>query len=351
MKRRTFLSLSLSSLFLGLGHSISMPSLARGKKPVRRITFGSCAEQDKPQPIWSAIAASEPDMFVFIGDNIYADTEDMAVMAQKYRTLGAKQEFATFRSAIPVLATWDDHDYGINDGGVEYPKKQESKQLMLDFFQEPQNSERRRRPGVYTSYYWGPPGQKLQLILLDLRWFRSPLNYDKVKDVYLPSTDPTASMLGPEQWQWLEAELQKPADLRIIASSIQFCAADHRWEKWDNFPVDKKRMLDCIAKLENKNVVFISGDIHYGELSKQTTPSGLSVFDLTSSGMNFVEPGANLPNRNRVALHDKTPNFGLVEIDWDTSPIAVSLQVRTDQGDTVIRKDLLFGRKKLASRV
>src|SRR5581483_636919 len=116
---------------------------------------GSCAQQDKAQPIWNSILAARPDVFLFIGDNIYADTQDMKEMKHKYSLLGSKDEFVGFRSKVPILATWDDHDFGINDGGAEYPKKEESKHLMLDFFGEPKDSDRRSRPGVYTSYLFG----------------------------------------------------------------------------------------------------------------------------------------------------------------------------------------------------
>ena len=43
--------------------------------PVERIAFGSCAKHWQPQPIWDAIIEKEPDLFLFLGDNIYADTD------------------------------------------------------------------------------------------------------------------------------------------------------------------------------------------------------------------------------------------------------------------------------------
>lgn len=353
LTRRRFLWLagvSLLSLRLGGSAASAEPdgspaatilSPPAADKVIQRIAFGSCCEQDQPQPIWNTIAAANPDMFLFIGDNVYSDTEDMAVMQGNYDKLGTKPEFAAFRSKIPVLATWDDHDYGINDGGVEYPKKVEAKKIMLDFFGEPANSPRRQRDGVYTSYTFGPDGKRLSLIMLDLRWFRSALIYDKAIDGYVPNPDLAATMLGEDQWLWLEQELKKPADLRIIASSTQFCSPDHKWEKWANYPHEKKRMLDLLDKLSVKNAVFLSGDMHYGELSAEQTAAGTTVYDLTSSGMNFVENGTQYANKNRISLFDTKPNFGYVEIDWGTAGATkVSLQVRDDSGNTVISKDV-----------
>src|SRR3954447_19771 len=93
-----------------------------------RIAFGSCARQDKPQPIWEAIVAAKPQLFLSLGDNIYGDTQDMAVMKKKYDQVAAIPVFQKLKQTCPILAAWDDHDYGVNDGGAEYPKKDESQQ-------------------------------------------------------------------------------------------------------------------------------------------------------------------------------------------------------------------------------
>ncbi|MFX9912103.1 hypothetical protein ABTP43_20035, partial [Acinetobacter baumannii] len=79
------------------------------------------------------------------------------------------------RAQVPVVATWDDHDYGEDDAGGEYPMKEQSRRIFLDFWGEPVDSLRRERDGVYTSYTFGPEGRRVQLILLDLRYNRAPI--------------------------------------------------------------------------------------------------------------------------------------------------------------------------------
>jgi alkaline phosphatase D len=340
MGRREFLGLSLLSMLFLSGckvFGVPLPSV-ESKRPLRRIAFGSCMQQADPQPIWDVIGRADPDLFLFIGDNVYADTEDMDKMRRDYEMLGAKPQYQRFRAAVPIEAIADDHDYGINDGGMEYPKKEESKQIMLDFFGEPKDSERRRRPGNYTSYMHGPSGQRVQVILMDLRWFRTALI--STDNGYVPNPDPQASMLGEAQWAWLEQELQKPARVRVIASTTQFSSSDHPWEKWANFPLEKARMLALLDRLNVRNAVIISGDMHFAELSAEKTPGGFMLYDITSSGMNFYEPGVQFQNRNRIAIHDTSPNFGMVEFTWEKSRVIVSLQARNDKGETVIRKDI-----------
>ena len=70
------------------------------------------------------------------------------------------------RSKVPVIGTYDDHDFGINNGGSDYADKEGSQALLLDFLGEPADSARRQRSGVYTSYTFGTSYPVVQIILL-----------------------------------------------------------------------------------------------------------------------------------------------------------------------------------------
>jgi len=290
-------------------------------KDIDVIAFGSCATQDEPQPIWASIRAEDPDLFIFLGDNIYGDTVDMDVLQKKYDKLGAMQGFKRLRRQTKVIATWDDHDFGKDDSGREYPKKEETKAVFLDFFDEPKKSERRDRPGIYTSYMFGKEGRRVQVILLDLRWFRSPIlkgdwpAKGTGSGPYKPHEDGTGEMMGETQWAWLEGELKKPADLRIIGSSVQFNADFHGWEAWENFPHERKRMMNLIDSTEANGVMFISGDMHYGEISVDRSGAGYPLYEVTASGLNraWLRPE---PNRRRLGEQIYYHHYGLIRVDW-----------------------------------
>lgn len=315
---------------------------------VSRIAFGSCVHQDRPQPIWEAVNAANPDVFVFLGDNIYGDSEDPAVLQSKYDQLGAVPGFQQLRQHADVVAIWDDHDYGANDGGVEYPSKEASRQVMLDFWQEPADSQRRTRSdGIYTSYLYGEPGRQVQVILLDLRWNRTPLNEVTDNDKraaraamnmgpYEASLETGATMLGETQWQWFQQQLQVDADLRIIGSSLQLLADFTGWESWANFPADRQRFFNLLQAAPIVPTVIISGDTHWSELSR-IDESGLPfpLTEMTASGLT-EEWHAISPNRHRVGQAFAEANFGLLEIDWEVQPPAVSLQIRDVQGEILI---------------
>ncbi len=329
--------LSVALLFIAL---LPACSPTQTTQPITRIGFGSCCQQDKPQPIWDAIVAAKPDVFVFLGDNIYGDTEDMSVLRQKYEKLAAQPGYQKVRQDATILATWDDHDMGRNDAGAEYPKKEESKQELMRFLNEPETSSRRSHPGVYDAYTFGPKRKRVQVILLDTRWFRSPMKVrvdEKKVRHYEPDDDPAKTVLGEQQWAWLEAQLKQPAEVRIVASSIQVLSGEHRFEKWNNFPRERRRLLDLIDRTTGgEPVVLLSGDRHTAEISKLDRPGKLPVYDITASALN--QPGGTAldePNVYRVGERFRPVNFGLIEIDWSGKTPKLSLELRDVEGKTV----------------
>ena len=250
------------------------------------IGFGSCGDQEKPMPVLDRVLEHRPDLFIYLGDNIYGDSTDMNVLRAKYQTLSERPEFQRLMKSTALIATWDDHDYGRNDAGKEYPKKVESKEIFLDFWKEPEGTERRKTEGIYTSYEYEEGGQKLQVILLDTRTFRGSLLKGSKKGHYIPHQKRGSTMLGEAQWSWLEEQLLQPADLRIIGTSTQFAHEYNSYESWTNFPFERQRMVDLIQETKANGVIFISGDVHWGEISRRSVKGGYDLYDVTSSGIN-----------------------------------------------------------------
>lgn len=330
---------------------LSSPALAQDRTV---IAFGSCVHQDRPQPIWQAVLDEQPEVFVFLGDNIYGDSEDPAVLQSKYDQLGAVRGFQRLREQADVVAIWDDHDYGVNDGGSEYPSKEASRQVMLDFWNEPADSARRSRPdGIYTSYEYGEDGQKVQLILLDLRWNRTSLV--EIEDTakrearlmqdmgpYDANLSAAATMLGETQWQWLQQQLEVDADLRIIGSSIQLLADFTGWESWANFPADRQRFFELLQASPTIPTVIISGDTHWSEFSR-IDDAGLpfALVEMTSSGLT-EEWHAISPNRHRVGEAFAVANYGLLEIDWTADAPVLDMSIRDERGTTLLQQTVRF---------
>lgn len=297
-----------------------------GGDGVFKVAFGSCGSQEHPLPIFDEVVKQKPDVFVFLGDNIYGDTDDMGVLRAKYAKLGAKPTFQRLKAAVPLIATWDDHDYGRDDAGKEYPFKVESKGVMLDFFDEPKDSERREREGIYQDYRYEVDGKVVQVILLDVRTFldervraqgKSPFFY---RVPYGIQTDVTKSILGEVQWKWLGEKLREPADFRLIGTGSQFGISYNGYEAWPNFPHEVERMKKLVLDTKAERVVFLTGDVHYGEVSKLANPGGYPLYDFTSSGLSSTWKFA-CPNTNRIEGPIMENHFGLLTIDFGAGKV------------------------------
>ncbi len=310
-----------------------------------RIAFASCADHRKPQPLWYEILEQRPERFLFIGDAVYADTENRDKFLRVYAELAAKPGFRALRERVPVLATWDDHDFGADDAGRDYPLKRESQRLFADFYGLPPESPVRARPGVYDVHYIGEDARRVQIILLDTRYFRSPIARKLLPSAecpfrrYLP--DPQAEMLGEAQWRWLEQQLREPATVRILVSSSQLIPDNHCWEKWANAPAERDRLLHLIGETRANGLVVLSGDRHMAEISRMEHPNlHYPLYEITSSGLNYAFPTAGEPNRFRTTpANFRQDNFGMVVIDWEPAP-RILLQVFGPQGELALQESI-----------
>lgn len=341
-------------LLLLAGHLLAAhPAGAAETQVLSRIAFGSCAHQGMikgmAQAIWKPLVASRPNLFLFLGDNIYADTYDPVLKWAKYQQLAALPGYQAVQRTCPVLATWDDHDYGLNDSGSEFREKVSSQKLFLDFFGVAKNSPRRKREGVYDAQIFGPPGKRVQIILLDTRYFRGPLLRNPVKGPdqgkYIANTDRSVTMLGAAQWAWLSDQLNRPAELRLIISSIQVLAQDHGWERWMTLPHERTKLFNMIRNTGAEGVVILSGDRHVAELSlMKNGPGGYPLYDITSSGLVMSYPIEDEPNRWRVGPLYTPNNFGLLEVDWSKPDPQVALEIRGVNGKPVVRETFPLSR-------
>ena len=138
-----------------------------------RIAFGSCQSPHKrpPSSPWPFIAAHHPQLFVWAGDVTYSKGNDLEALRRAYAAI--PEEYREFARGRAVVGTWDDHDYGQNDGGEHVPDRNARRDLFLDFLNVSKESPRRMRRGVYASHDFGSGNESVRVILLDTRYDRS----------------------------------------------------------------------------------------------------------------------------------------------------------------------------------
>lgn len=315
-------------------------------QPLTKIILASCHNEEKADPAMAQIAREDADLFLFIGDNVYGDMDGRSYMSfdveltelrEAYADLAASREFQAVAAKMPVLATWDDHDYGLNDAGRDFAAKRYAEIIFETFFHM-DDTEIAERPGIYYSKMIGPEGQRTQIIMLDTRFFRSELmptdEYGAAgKERYLPSTASDQDMLGDAQWAWLEEELRKPADLRLVVSSIQVTPDVHGWEAWNKLPAERDRLYGLLKSTEAEGVIFLSGDRHTAFLYKDEANGNYPYYELTASSLNQVfasDPvSTEMDPVHQIAEGYTFANYGEVSIDWENEVVQLTIKDET----------------------
>jgi alkaline phosphatase D len=289
---------------------------------------------------------------MWTGDAVYLESEPgtanslehkLAVQRRLFERMQTIEPYRRFAAEVPIIGTWDDHDYGLGNAGSEFLGKIESQKNYLDFLREPADSPRRNQAGVYESYTCGPAEKRVKIYLLDTRFHR---------DAHGPDGD----MLGAEQWAWLKSEMaSSDAQINVVVSSIQILLRQgllgEQWFRWSR---SRTRLFDLIESSDLSGVVFVTGDKHFGTIeASQEVDLERQVHEIMSSGMtpHSVISGNNLAmvrlwyGRSRVI---NVPNFGMIEINWNVSPVQVSLQIRDWKNKVHLRTDLVLEGKQLS---
>ena len=288
-----------------------------------KIGLGSCLDQDYPQPIWQSIEKEDLNYFIFLGDNVYGDTRYGSLRKMKSAYDKQKKVLPDFLNNISIFSIWDDHDFGMNDGGADYRFKRRAQELYLDFWEITKDDDRSNREGIYFSKNEIFFGKKFKFIFLDTRFFRSKLKGKKSN--YIENIEPDATILGNAQWTWLENELKSDFDFLFIFSSIQIIAKDHRFEKWSNFPYERAKLFELLEQFNDKTILF-SGDRHRAGIYRKN-----GIIEVTSSSMN--KPGSSFSETDSYLIGKTYPqeNYGVLEILENT----IHIKIKDIKGNTL----------------
>ena len=301
------------------------------------LGFGSCLHQDRSMAILKTIEKKELDLFMFIGDNVYGDQED-GELDKLIRTY--KQQFNNLENFLQNVSTefiWDDHDFGLNDGGSNYRYKDIAKSLFLETWQIPANDPRRLRDGLYFDKTINKNGLKIHLIFLDNRSFKSEWKLTdefnkKGKERYIEDFNPEKTLLGKNQWKWLKDKLIVESDIKIIISSLQILSLGHGWESWDKFPLEREKFLKLIDESNISNLFILSGDRHRGGFYQFKTVGNNNIYEFTSSSLNLPIP-FNTEEKGplRIGSTYRKANFGVLRLYEDQ----VVMELTSDRGKVV----------------
>ncbi len=293
---------------------------------LKRIAFGSCSDQKDAQPLWRLLKEDSPNLFIHGGDNIYADTKDPKELAAIWDNFLRQEDYQSFRTNTPVIGIWDDHDYAYNDADGKLEIKKESQELFLNFLEEPKDSPRRTQEGIYTSYIFGQGKRIVKIILLDNRYFRH--------------LEESAPLLGERQWKWLELELENStAAIHIIVSGISVLSPRiPLLDAWIDYPKERRRLLELMAKTKPKGLLFLTGDKHFASIFSRD-----GYLEFLSSGMTHNRAGWMIPFLKTFYPNSTHKlNYGLIDISWAGDIPTLQMAIRNRYGKSTYTKRVVW---------
>ena len=276
-----------------------------------RVAFGSCCriQTDPEQRIWNAVRSLEPDLFLWLGDNVYADTDSVGSLVDLYSHGRAVERLEPLLRTTPQIATWDDHDFAFNDSDRHNPLKAEALRVFKAFWANPSYGEP-DNPGVYFRQSYGG----VDFFVLDGRTYRDSTR--------LPDT-PSKTMLGVRQKAWLKRELKaSTAPFKVLACGSGWSSAENEsgGDSWAVYRSERDEIFDFIRDEGIEGIVCISGDTHMGELNciPRSEVGGYDIYDLCSSPLAQMPASKHTRQVPEVRARDvwtRSVNVGLLHFD------------------------------------
>ncbi|MCH2534643.1 MAG: alkaline phosphatase family protein [Bdellovibrionales bacterium] len=301
---------------------------ALSDKDPLKISLVSCMNdqyEKEQEPMWKTLIDTNPDMVFMIGDNVYADAK-LGVLFKggvtpqdiwkRYEQTRNSLYIYRQKKLIPTYATWDDHDYGTNNGGKDFKYKKQAKEIFETFFPQTEQSNFKKGPGVSSLLSFN----NYSFYFLDNRSFRDKKN-------------PSGQHFGKEQSQWIQESVKKLNSKYVFfISGDQFFGAYHRFESFEGHHSKTfKEFLNKLKSIQNKKIIFVSGDRHLSEVMEiESTLLGYKTYEITSSGIHSsVYPGSfeKDPNPRQIAGKDGVHNF--INLNLERHQESLNLKVES----------------------
>jgi alkaline phosphatase D len=309
----------------------------RTDPPTFTVGVGSCAYINQPQydrpgdpyggdyQIFEHLAARNPDLMLWMGDNVYYREVDWAApntMAMRYAHTRQTPEMQPLLGHTHHYATWDDHDYGPNNANRSYAQKEAALDIFKRYWANPTYG-RPDVPGVFGQFSWND----VDFFLLDDRYHRAPNRAPQ---------DTSKTMWGNAQLDWLiDALTTSRAPFKIVVNGGQILNPTRRAETLARFPDDRKRLLNTIIEREIEGVLFLSGDRHFTALSRHTPEGFYPLYEFTNSPLTAgAYNPTDEPNPYRLA-ETLVPerNFGLLTFSGPRTDRELTIRVVDKDGN------------------
>ncbi|MFZ4069189.1 MAG: alkaline phosphatase D family protein [Caulobacterales bacterium] len=296
-----------------------------------RVGFGSCARRQRHpvQPIWDALNQAEPDLFFWLGDNIYGDSLERSILLEEYLRQRDVPNCRRFMAGRPQLAIWDDHDFGLNDSDRRNPIRNDALSVFKQVWANP-NYGLPNTPGVFFAHSYGG----VDFFFLDNRFHRDPAD--------APDTA-AKTTLGAKQLDWLKtALLASRAPFKLILCGQPWNDGKKPGsESWSSYTVERADLFAFIARERIGGVVLVSGDTHIGEVNSLPHArygAGYDLFEFVSSPLaqDCATSYLNYRPIERIRqVYAGGSNAGLIDFDMTGADPTLTFNLLDTQGASV----------------
>ena len=226
-----------------------------------RLAFSACADTGSQSPVFDAIRAADPALFLHLGDFHYEDISrsDPAAYRRAYdAVLGSPAQGRLYRS-VPIAYTWDDHDFGANNANStsrSRPVAQAAYRQLVPHYPLADGEA----GGIHQAFDMG----RVRVIVTDSRSYRTSSRGDRQ----------ARTILGARQRQWLKDELTAAAGAPLVvwANSVPWIAgATSGRDHWGSYALEREEIANHIASLGlGRRLIMLSGDAHMVALDDGT---------------------------------------------------------------------------------
>lgn len=281
--------------------------------------------------IFDAIVRRKPDAMIWLGDNVYLRDPDWGSRSgimKRYSHARAHTRTRELFATVPNYAIWDDHDYGPNDADRSYVLKDDALDVFKLFWPNPSYGVG-GKPGITTSFEVAD----VQVFLLDDRYYRS--SNDRQNE--------PKSILGEHQVEWLiDALSSSRATFKIVAVGSQFLSDNKRREGFERSPEERKKIVDLITQNNIQGVIFMSGDVHFAELSRMDRDGTYPIYEITSSPLSAGLNSSPIYRANTFAVPGTEyvgHNFGHITVSGVRGKRVLTVRIVDAKGKDVWTRD------------
>ncbi len=298
--------------------------------------------------IFESIYEKHPDLMLWLGDNIYLREADWATRTGVFHRNGHTRALPHMRALLANThnyAIWDDHDYGPDNAGAEFFNRAITTEAYKLFWGNPTYGMP-ELPGVFSFFNWGD----VNFYLLDNRTFRT------YEDVETEPFGRPKNHFGKQQVDWLIDTLRynqshmnyQPSSFNIIMGGNQFLSDAPNHEIFRQYSEEWNYLMDQIMANHIDGVIFLSGDMHFTELSRETRTSDsrgdeikgqYPFYDLTISPLTSRVNSAPPDNSHRVDIFPDTDkdyitqrNFAVLEFTGKMGDRVMTVKIYDTDG-------------------